>query len=235
MRRWFLRMWWRKHRRRTAVEKGFFGAARLVALRLKPIRIWILDGIRNRLIPAGDFFLEKKQKRARCSGLPSRFILCRTCRTKPPVWAAFPFASLGRRARHALRVPCGMLEPGSGPAHARNRSGSEGRDDAMRAANAVACGGVVAQAPAGGRAWRGVSGNNSGAVALFASAQEMKGHKTLKLIPALRACTSKRMNPEGSFCLAGLLTPGAKQEAKFGKPRTADGKAACLNHTERRV
>lgn len=81
----------------------------------------------------------------------------------------------------------------------------------------------------------GVSGNNSGAVALFASAQEMKGHKTLKLIPALRACTSKRMNPEGSFCLAGLLTPGAKQEAKFGKPRTADGKAACLNHTERRV
>ena len=38
-----------------------------------------------------------------------------------------------------------MLEPGSGPAHARNGSGSEGRDDAMRAANAEVCGGVVAQ------------------------------------------------------------------------------------------
>ena len=40
------------------------------------------DGIGNRLIPARDFFLEKKQKRARCSGLPSRVILCRTCRAK---------------------------------------------------------------------------------------------------------------------------------------------------------
>ncbi len=34
------------------------------ALQLKPVRIWIFDGIGNRLIPARDFFLEKKQKRA---------------------------------------------------------------------------------------------------------------------------------------------------------------------------
>ena len=81
------------------------------------------DGSGNRLVPARDFFLEKKQKRARCSGLPSRFILCRTCRAKPPVWAAFSFAFPMRQARHALRVPCGRLEPGSGPAHARNRGG----------------------------------------------------------------------------------------------------------------
>ena len=110
----------------------------IAALRLKPVRIWIFNGIGNRLVPARDFFLEKKQKRARCSGLPSRFILCRTCRAKPPVWAAFPFASPMRRARHTLRATCGMLEPGSGPAHARNGSGSEVRDDAKRAANAVA-------------------------------------------------------------------------------------------------
>ncbi len=32
----------------------------------------------------------------------------------------------GRRARHALRAPCGMLEPGSGPAHARNGVASRG-------------------------------------------------------------------------------------------------------------
>ena len=62
--------------RKAACSKSY------CALRLKPIRIWIFDGIRNRLIPARDFFLEKKQKRARCSGLPSRFILCRTCRAK---------------------------------------------------------------------------------------------------------------------------------------------------------
>ena len=62
--------------RKAACSKSY------CALRLKPIRIWIFDGIRNRLIPARDFFLEKKQKRARCSGLPSRVILCRTCRAK---------------------------------------------------------------------------------------------------------------------------------------------------------
>ena len=126
-------------RRRAVVGEGFLRAAKLAALRLKPIGIWISSVIGNRLIPARDFFLEKKQKRARCSGLPSRFILCRTCRAKPPVWAAFPFASLMRRARHALRVPCGMLEPGSGPAHARNRGSSKVRGDAMRAAK---CGGL---------------------------------------------------------------------------------------------
>ena len=54
-----------------------------------------------------------------------------------------------------------MLEPGSGPAHARNRSGSEGRDDAKRAANAVVCGGVVAQTPAGGRGWQAFCGGGS--------------------------------------------------------------------------
>ena len=44
----------------------------IAALRLNSIRIWIFNGIGNRLVPARDFFLEKKQKRARCSGLPSR-------------------------------------------------------------------------------------------------------------------------------------------------------------------
>ena len=85
-------------RLRAAVEEGFLGLRGLRVLRLKPIRILISGVIGNRLVPARDFFLEKKQKRARCSGLPSRFILCRTCRAKPPVWAAFPFASLMRRA-----------------------------------------------------------------------------------------------------------------------------------------
>ena len=77
--------------------EGFLGLQGLRVPQLKPIGIWISSVIGNRLIPARDFFLEKKQKRARCSGLPSRFILCRTCRAKPPVWAAFPFASPGRR------------------------------------------------------------------------------------------------------------------------------------------
>ena len=86
-----------------------FRAAMLVALRLNPIRIWIFDGIRNRLIPARDFFLEKKQKRARCSGLPSRFILCRTCRAKAAclggVSVCIPYAAgaacSSRTVRHA--------------------------------------------------------------------------------------------------------------------------------------
>ena len=95
-------------------------------LRLKPIRILISGVIGNRLVPARDFFLEKKQKRARCSGLPSRFILCRTCRAKAAclggVSACIPRAA----ARHTLRVLCGILEPGSGPAHARNRATPRG-------------------------------------------------------------------------------------------------------------
>ena len=103
-----------------------FGAARIESTAVKAHPNLDFDGIGNRLVPARDFFLEKKQKRARCSGLPSRFILCRTCRAKPPVWAAFPFASPMRQARHALRVPCGRLEPGSGPAHARNGAAPRG-------------------------------------------------------------------------------------------------------------
>ena len=95
---------------------------------LKPIRILISGVIGNRLIPARDFFLEKKQKRARCSGLPSRFILCRTCRAKPPVWAAFPFASPMRRARHArTRLwPCACAQ-GAAPRGAVMRSGRQMR------------------------------------------------------------------------------------------------------------
>ena len=135
MRRWFRRVWWRKAH--ACGSASAFGVVGIVALRLKSIRIWISSVIGNRLVPARDFFLEKKQKRARCSGFPSRFILCRTCRAKPPVWLAFPFASLMRRARHALRVPCGMLEPGSGPAHARNRTAPRCAMMAKRAANAV--------------------------------------------------------------------------------------------------
>ena len=65
-----------------AAVPALLGLVGIAALRLKPIRIWIFDGIGNRLVPARDFFLEKKQKRARCSGFPSRFILCRTCRAK---------------------------------------------------------------------------------------------------------------------------------------------------------
>ena len=80
--RWLEGRGWCKHRLRVGKIKKSFRAARLVALRLKPVRILDFDGIGNRLIPARDFFLEKKQKRARCSGLPSRFILCRTCRAK---------------------------------------------------------------------------------------------------------------------------------------------------------
>ena len=57
-------------------------AVRLEGAAVKARRNLDFDGIGNRLVPARDFFLEKKQKRARCSGLPSRFILCRTCRAK---------------------------------------------------------------------------------------------------------------------------------------------------------
>ena len=59
-----------------------FGAARIESTAVKAHPNLDFDGIGNRLVPARDFFLEKKQKRARCSGLPSRFILCRTCRAK---------------------------------------------------------------------------------------------------------------------------------------------------------
>ena len=96
------------------------------------------DGIGNRLVPARDFFLEKKQKRARCSGLPSRFILCRTCRAKAAclggISVCIPYAagaacssSTVRHARTRL-WPCACAQWG----------GSKGRDDAEQAANAAA-------------------------------------------------------------------------------------------------
>ena len=114
------------------------GLRGFAALRLNPIRTWISSVIGNRLIPARDFFLEKKQKRARCSGLPSRFILCRTCRAKAAclggVSVCIPYAagaayssSTVRHARTRL-WPCACAHRGS----------SKGRDDAEWAVNAVA-------------------------------------------------------------------------------------------------
>ena len=109
------------------------------ALQLKPVRIWIFDGIGNRLIPARDFFLEKKQKRARCSGLPSRFILCRTCRAKAAclggVSVCIPYAAGAAYASRTVRHARTRLWP---CACAHGGGSSMGRDDAKRAANAVA-------------------------------------------------------------------------------------------------
>ena len=152
--RWFEGVWWRKRhpagehggafcgggfggrggasrRLRAAVEEGILGLRGFRALRLKPIRIWIFDGIGNRLIPAGDFFLEKKQKRARCSGLPSRFILCRTCRAKAAclggVSVCIPYAagaacssSTVRHARTRL-WPCACAQGGGSKGSASKR------------------------------------------------------------------------------------------------------------------
>ena len=85
------------------MKKGFWGCGDCGAA-VKAHRNLDFDGIGNRLIPAGDFFLEKKQKRARCSGLPSRFILCRTCRAKAAclggVSVCIPYAA---GAAHASR------------------------------------------------------------------------------------------------------------------------------------
>lgn len=105
--------------RLRAGSASAFGVVGIVALRLNSIRIWISSVIGNRLVPARDFFLEKKQKRARCSGLPSRFILCRTCRAKAACLGGVSVCIPRAAARHTLRVLCGILEPGSGPAHAR--------------------------------------------------------------------------------------------------------------------
>ena len=109
-------------RLRAAVEEGILGLRGFRALRLKPIRILISGVIGNRLIPAGDFFLEKKQKRARCSGLPSRFILCRTCRAKAACLGGIPVciphaagaACSSRTVRHArTRLwPCACAHRG---------------------------------------------------------------------------------------------------------------------------
>ena len=101
-----------------------------MALRLNPIGIWISSVIGNRLIPARDFFLEKKQKRARCSGLPSRFILCRTCRAKAACLGGVSVCAPERQARHART----RLWPYA----CAHRGSSKGRGEAMRAANAAA-------------------------------------------------------------------------------------------------
>ena len=71
---WFRRARWCKRRRRAVVGEGFLGLRGLRVLRLKPIGIWISMG--------SGIASSRRQKRARCSGLPSRFILCRTCRAK---------------------------------------------------------------------------------------------------------------------------------------------------------
>ena len=55
----------------------------------------------------------------------------------------------------------------------------------------------------------------------FVSAQALlRNASPLKLFPALRACTSKRMNPEGVLALR-VCARERKRKAKFGKPRTA--------------
>ena len=90
------------------LKKGF-GAAGIESAAVKAHPNLVSDGIGNRLVPARDFFLEKKQKRARCSGLPSRFILCRTCRAKAAclggVSVCIPHAAgaahASRNVRHA--------------------------------------------------------------------------------------------------------------------------------------
>ena len=158
--RWLEGVWWRKapaseHGRALCggdsggrggasagegrwLREGFLVLRGLRVPQLKPIRIWISMGSGIASSRRGDFFLEKKQKRARCSGLPSRFILCRTCRAKAACLGGVSVCTPGRRARHALRAPCGTLESGSGPAHARiGMMGSKGRTDAERA-NAAA-------------------------------------------------------------------------------------------------
>ena len=82
VRRWFLRMWWRFAPVKDIGKRRAFGSVRLggAAVKAHPKGFSMVS--ETRLIPARDFFLEKKQKRAWCSGLPSRFILCRTCRAK---------------------------------------------------------------------------------------------------------------------------------------------------------
>ena len=54
----------------------------------------------------------------------------------------------------------------------------------------------------------------------------IKGREPLKLIPALTACTSRRMNSEGGSCFADFAARERKRKAKPGKPRTG-GAAAC--------
>ena len=177
------------------MEKGFWGCGDC-GLRLNPIGIWISGVVGNRLVPARDFFLEKKQKRARCSGLPSQFILCRTCRAKAACLVGVSVCIPHAAARHALRAPCGRLEPGSGPAHARKGSGSEVRDDGeagSKCGGLRGCGGASRQ-PACEHSKRCAVITPAGAVAVFRfSTGIIKGHRCLKLIPALRACVSNML------------------------------------------
>ena len=113
-----------------------FGAAGIESAAVKAHRNLDFDGIGNRLVPARDFFLEKKQKRARCSGLPSRFILCRTCRAKAAclggVSVCIPYAagaahssSTVRHARTRL-WPCASAQ-GAAPRCAVMPSGRQMR------------------------------------------------------------------------------------------------------------
>ena len=131
------------------------GLRGLRVLRLKPIRILISGVIGNRLVPARDFFLEKKQKRARCSGLPSRFILCRTCRAKAAclggVSVCIPHAAgaacSSRTVRHArTRLwPCACAHRGS----------SKGRDDGEAGGK---CGGLRGCGGASAGWWASMAG-----------------------------------------------------------------------------
>ena len=120
------------------------GLRGFAALRLNPIGIWISSVIGNRLIPARDFFLEKKQKRARCSGLPSRFILCRTCRAKAAclggISVCIPRAAGAACSSRTVRHARTRLWPYA----CAHRGSSKVRGDAKRAANAVVSAGVVA-------------------------------------------------------------------------------------------
>ena len=135
--RWFEGVWWRKRRRRAVIGEGFLGLQGLRVPQLKPIGIWISGVIGNRLVPARDFFLEKKQKRARCSGLPSRFILCRTCRAKAAclggVSVCIPYAAGAACFSSTVRQIGTRLWPYA----CAHRGASKGSGDAMRAANAV--------------------------------------------------------------------------------------------------
>ena len=137
------------------MKKGFWGCEACGAA-FKPHPNLDFDGIGNRLVPARDFFLEKKQKRARCSGLPSRFILCRTCRAQAAclggVSVCIPYAAGAACSSSTVRQigtrlwPCTSAQ-GAAPRCAVMRCGRQ-----MRWFEGV----WWRFAPSGGRAWRGV-------------------------------------------------------------------------------
>ena len=120
---WFRRARWCKRRRRAVVGEGFLGLRGLRVLRLKPIGIWISMG--------SGIASSRRQKRARCSGLPSRFILCRTCRAKaaclggvsvciPHAAGAACSSSTVRHARTRL-WPCACAHRGASKGSASER------------------------------------------------------------------------------------------------------------------